>query len=236
MTIKTQLDSIDDLPEALQAEYAKGDDGKFHLDVDDGGAADKLKAKHSEAEKHRKNAEGKQKELQDQIDALTEERDNMLSGAVSKDDVEKLEASYKQKLTKRENELNEQISTMQGNLRALLVDNKAQAMASQLSDYPDVLMPHIKARLQADIEDGNAATKVLDTQGNPSADTVEDLHNEIAADARFAPIIRGSKASGGGAEGGKPNGVGKTATRQQFDAMSASQKMEFSKTGGQIAG
>lgn len=214
MTLKAITDSIDDLPEALQSEYEQGEDGKYYLALDQVPDEHPSMAKALKAKKHEQGNAKEQKkradDLQKQLDELTEERDNMLAGAVPKDDVEKLENSYKAKLTKRENELNAQIESMQGNLRGLLVDNKAQAMASQLSDYPDVLMPHIKSRLQANIEDGAAETRVLDAEGNVSADTVDDLAKEIAADKRFAPIIRGSQASGGGAEN---NGPGNASTK-----------------------
>ena len=42
---------------------------------------------------------------------------------------------------------------------------------------------------------------VLDPQGKLSAATLDELKAEIANDAAFAPLIAGSKASGGGAGG-----------------------------------
>jgi hypothetical protein len=53
-------------------------------------------------------------------------------------------------------------------------------------------------------------TVVKDSEGKPSALTVDELKKEIMADAAFAPLIVGSKATGGGASGGKGGGAAKT--------------------------
>ena len=75
-------------------------------------------------------------DLQAQLDALTEERDGILKGAIPKGDVEKLENSYKEKLAKREKELSDQISALTGNLQTMLVDNVAQSMPARSARPP----------------------------------------------------------------------------------------------------
>ena len=72
-------------------------------------------------------------------------------------------------------------------------------MAAEISTSPSLLLPHIKARLQADLDGDAPATKVLDRDGKPSAMTVADLSKEFVDNKDFAAIIRATKASGGGA-------------------------------------
>lgn len=61
---------------------------------------------------------------------------------------------------------------------------------------------------------------VLDQQGKLSAATLDELKAEFANDTAFAPLIAGSKASGGGAAGaggggGAPKGnIGGTKTER----------------------
>jgi hypothetical protein len=63
------------------------------------------------------------------------------------------------------------------------------------------LLPHIERRLSVEQRDGKPVVVVLDAQGKLSAATLDELKAEIANDAAFAPLIAGSKASGGGAGG-----------------------------------
>lgn len=205
MALKAILESLDGLPDAVKSEYKKGDDGKFHLDVegiDDHPGVGALKRAKDYEKSERQKVVKQLGDLQAQLDALTEERDGILKGAIPKGDVEKLENSYKEKLAKREKELSDQIGALTGNLQTMLVDNVAQSMASKISKAPELILPHIKARLKAEFNEGKAVTRVLDKDGNPSAFGIEDLQKEMVANPAFAPIIIGSKASGSGAEGG----------------------------------
>ncbi len=200
----------------LQKEYIADGDG-FKIDVEGGfeDAAALKRAKDHEKEQ-RKAAELKSKELQDQITTLTEERDGLLKGAIPKADVEKLENSYKGKLAAREKELNTQIETANASLQTLLVDNVAQSLASELSTAPAVIMPHIKSRLRAEKNtEGKFETKIVDTDGKPSALSIDDLKKEFIANTAFAPILTGSKGSGGGAAG--PGGGGATGSKGKVD-------------------
>lgn len=205
MALKAILESLDGLPDEIKSEYKKGDDGKYHLDVeglDDHPGVGALKRAKDYEKAERQKLAKQLSDLQAQLDALIEERDGILKGAIPKSDVEKLENSYKEKLARREKELSDQISALTSNLQTMLVDNVAQSIASKISTAPELILPHIKARLKAEFNEGKAVTRVLDKDGNPSALSIEDLQKEIVANPVFAPIIIGSKASGSGAEGG----------------------------------
>src|SRR5574343_351846 len=191
MALKAILESLDGLPDAIKSEYKKGEDS---------GALKRAKD-------YEKSARQKvEKELADtkaQLEALTEERDNILKGAIPKGDVEKLEGSLKQKREKREKELTDQLNAMNGSLQTMLVDNVAQGLASKLSTSPELILPHIKSRLKAELVDGKPTTRVLDKEGNISALGINELEAEMVSNPAFAPIIIGSKASGSGAGGGQ---------------------------------
>lgn len=208
MALQAILESIDGLPDQIKSEYKKGDDGKFHLDVegfDDHPNAGALKRAKDYEKTARQKAEKQLKEMQDQLASLLEEREGFLKGAIPKGDVEKLENSYKEKAAKREKELSDQIENMQTHLNTILVDNVANGLAREISKSPDLIFPHIKGRLKAEYVDGRPTTRVLDKEGNPSAFEIEDLKKEMVANPIFAPIIIGSKASGSSADGG-PSG------------------------------
>lgn len=192
----------------LQAEYKKDSEGdNYTLDLTDYEDPVKLKQAKDHERDQRKLAEKASKDLQTKLDELTEERDGLLSGAIPKGDVQKLEQSYKDKMTKRETELNAQITAAHGTLQKVLVDNVATAMAAEISTSPALIMPHIKARLKTDkADDGTFVTKVVDKEGKPSALTVDDLKKEFVLNPDFKAIITGSKASGGGAGGGGGGG------------------------------
>lgn len=123
-------------------------------------------------------------------------------------DVEALEKSWHAKLEKRERELSAQIESMQGSITTMTVDNVAVRLANEIAvpGSADILIPHIKSRLAAEQRDGQFVTVVRDAAGKPSAATLDDLKTEFTTSPAFAPVIVGSKASGGGASGGGHGG------------------------------
>lgn len=203
---KAMLEKIDGLSEEMKKEYKQGEDGKFYLEIegiDSHPSVGALKRAKDHEKQARTTAEKSLKEISDKLEALETERNDILRGAIPKGDVEKLEGSWKEKLAKREKELTEEITSLTGQLSKTLVDSVAQTMATKISKSPELLLPHIKARLKMDKENGQAVTRVLDKDGNVSALTVAELEKEMVANPSFAAVIIGSKASGGGAGGGQ---------------------------------
>jgi len=223
MALKYLLESLEGLADGVKAEYKKGEDGKFYLDVqgvDDHPDVGALKRAKQHEVKARNEAEAKLKELTEKLTTMTEERDGILRGAIPKNDVEKLESSWKEKLSKREKELQDSIDQLTGQLSETLVDSVARDMATKISKAPDLILPHIKNRLKMDTENGKAVTRVLDKDGKVSALTVEELKKEIVANPAYSSVIIGSKATGGGAGGGQ----GGSGAPQALDFTKASPK------------
>jgi hypothetical protein len=220
MALKTTLETIEGLPEPIAKEYKLTEvDGKkvYQLDLDgveDTGALKRAKEHEKSA---RQAAEKQAKELAARQEAIQEELDQMRRGAIPKGDVEKLEGSWKDKLAKKEAELTGERDAALGTLKTLLVDNVAQSLASKISNSPDLMLPHIKARLMTEKTAEGYVTRVLDKEGKPSALSIEELQKELTTDKRFAAIIIGSKASGGGATGGSGAGSGAPVVDPKFD-------------------
>jgi len=199
-----ERDSLEGLDEGLHGFYEeKG--GKYQLKVNgipQGEDVSGLKAKLEELLGESKAAKAKAREAEEAAKKAEEER------ARKAGDVEALENSWKEKLTKREQELMADRDSLASQIRELTVGRAATDLAAELAvqGSAKALLPHLQARLSMDIRDGKPTVVVLDANGKPSAATLEELKAEFVNDPAFAPLIVGSKASGSGASGAKPGG------------------------------
>ncbi|NYZ69116.1 hypothetical protein H0A36_24145 [Endozoicomonas sp. SM1973] len=218
--LKFLLDSLDDVDENLHALYEEAD-GKYQLKVDgieDTGALKRAKDHEKTA---RKAAEDQARELKEQLEALQVQINESKDADARKNgDIEALEKSWQdkftnsenswsEKLTSRENELNSTIENLQNNLKSILVDKEAVRLASELAveGSSELLIPHLKARLATSERDGQLVTVVNDSEGKPSALTLDELKQEFANNKAFAPVVVGSHAFGGSADRGNSSGA-----------------------------
>lgn len=185
LKLKIAKTVYDALPDAVKSEYYEKD-GDYHLDVDgieDTGAL--RRAKDHEV-KARKDAETKVRDLEGQVAELTQTVATNAS---------KFEGEVTKRLGAKEAELTKSNSFVQ----KTLVDSVALSIATKISTAPALLVPHIKARLTADLSGETPVTKILGADGKASELTVEQLSAEFVANKEFSAIIRGNQASGGGA-------------------------------------
>jgi hypothetical protein len=201
--LKFQLDSLDGVDEAVRALYTEKD-GKFVLGIEGLPQPEDvsgLKSKVQELLDEKKAADKARKDAEDQA-RLEREENARKSG-----NVEELERSWSEKYNRREAELNgtleQERGTLNGQIRDLTVGRTATDIASALAipGSAKALLPHIERRLSVEQRDGKPVVVVLDQQGKLSAATLDELKAEFANDTAFAPLIAGSKASGGGANG-----------------------------------
>lgn len=190
---KISKDEFAALPEAVQSEY-KEHNGSYVLDVEDEDVSGLIRKNQELLDEKRK--------AQEQARAAAEE------AARKAGDIQALEASWGTKLAEREKELLAALNNGQAVIRSLTIESTANRLASELAiqGSASALLPHIAKRLDLEMADGSAKIRVLDTSGKPSAMSIDELSKEIAADAALAPIIASSRASGGGASGGRPSG------------------------------
>ncbi len=209
----------------LQTEY-KEDGDNFVLDLTDYEDPAELKRAKDREVADKKAATKLAKDLQTQLDTVTAERDGMLEGTVKKDDHEKLKTVYEQRLTKALTDHKTEVETRDTQLTELLQTNVAQELASKLSTSPTLLKPHILSRIVVERVDGKSVTKIKDKDGVISGTlTIKELEKEIIANPEFAPILIGSRGSGGGAQRASGNG----------GAGSGGAKIDFSKSPKEIA-
>jgi hypothetical protein len=226
MALKALLDKIDDLPEDVKKEYKKGDDGKFHLDVDgidDHPAVKGLKNAMTNAKAERGTAQQQLTQAQADLQKVRDQLDEIHRGAVPKGDVAQLEKSWQDKLVARETELTGKITK----LTAAVDKNVRQATAAQLAAdlfvNPALGLPHVLPRLKVEEDGDNYVVKILDANGAPSASSMDDFKKELLQNKDLAPILRGTRASGGGANGGGSGG-GAPSDDKDFDATKATPK------------
>lgn len=222
MPLKYQLDSLDGLDDGVKELYTEKD-GKFVLGVDglpEPEDVSGLKAKLEQLMDEKKAAARKTKEAEDAAEAAR------LEAAKKSGDTEALEKSWSEKLSARESELQAQIDELSGTVTNLTSGQTATKLASEiaLQGSADVLLPHIQGRLKTEYKDGQARTVVLDKDGKPSALTVDELKAEFQNNPAFAPLIVGSKATGGGANSGNHGGG---AAGKNLKEMSHREKSEY---------
>ena len=178
--LKKRIAKLEDVKEEFRSLYKEDGAGGFVLMIegDDSEDVGALKRAKDHEKEQRKIAEKEAKELKEKLDELT-------AGSARKaGDIEALEKSWGEKFSKREAELLKEIEGRDGHLNKLLVDNVAQSLASKISTAPAVILPHIKARLQAEFQDGAGVTRVLDASGKPSA-LQSSLQSRALADVFF---------------------------------------------------
>jgi len=203
MGLKYQLDTLDGLDDSVKSLYTEKE-GKFVLGIEGLPQPEDvsgLKSKVQELLDEKKAADKARKDAEDQ--ARLEREEN----ARKTGNVEELEKSWSEKYNRREAELNgtleQERTTLSTQIRDLTVGRTATDIASALAipGSAKALLPHIERRLSVEQRDGKPVVVVLDQQGKLSAATLDELKAEFANDTAFAPLIAGSKASGGGANG-----------------------------------
>jgi hypothetical protein len=231
--LKFQLDSLDGVDEPVRALYTEKD-GKFVLGIEGLPQPEDVSGLKAQVQTLLDEKKSEQRKRQEAEDAARLEREET---ARKSGDVEGLEKSWSEKYTKLQTELGGQLeqerSGLQSQIRDLTVGRTATDIASALAipGSAKALLPHIERRLSVEQRDGKPVVVVLDQAGKLSAATLDELKAEFANDTAFAPLIAGSKASGGGAGGA---GKGGWAALKRSE-MSSVAKREFITANGQDA-
>ncbi len=224
--LKFQLDSLEGLEPAVAAMYEEKD-GKFVLKVEGipqaepGEDVTGLKNKVEELLAEKKAEAKRRQEAEEAAKRAAEEH------ARKTGDVEALQKSWEEKHTKALTEKEQTLAALQSQVHALTVGATAARLAGELAvqGSAGVLQRLIEPRLSMEIRDGKPVVVVLDNEGRPTALTPEEFKNEITSDAALAPLVAGSKATGGGAAGSKGGGAAKT-----WDQLTGMERVELRRT------
>jgi len=227
--LKFELDKIDDLDDNLKTMYEQAGD-KYRLKVEGIPQPD-----NSLAERLSK-LEANNKALLEEKRVAKESADQArLEAAKKGGDVEALEKSWAQKLADREQELSGEVNNYKSLVTSLTVGATAATFAAEVfGDNADLMMHHVNTRLSTEIVEGRAKVRVLDSDGKPSAMSVDDLKSEFKNNPRFAAFVVGSRASGGVQPGAKGSGGGSVMTRSGFDQLGPAQRAKFMQEGGRL--
>lgn len=189
MALKKKLKEV---PEELKSFYIEKD-GEFVLDIEGEEDTGALKRAKDREVQLRREAEMKAKELEQKLVDIEG------VDARKRGDIETLEKAWAKKNSEIEMKYKASLAQREESLKQMLIDNVANELAHKISISPKLMLPHIKARLVADLDGDMPTTKVLDSIGKLSALTIEDLQKEFVANPDFSAIIVGSKASGSSA-------------------------------------
>ena len=225
MTIKYSVstEEFGTLDDSQQGLYSQGEDG-YTLNVEGVPKEDVsgLKRKIDELLTEKKAVQQKASEAEELAREGAEEKMRKAN------DFEQLYNSSESERKKASQEL----ATLKANLERQQVASQAGQVASSLTKdtaRAKLLTEQISSRLS--LVDGEI--RVLDGNGNLTVSTVQELTQSIKAEYPF--LVDGSQAAGGGATGGN-SGAGDTkqVSRSEFDAMDATKRMKFVKSGGKI--
>ena len=140
-------------------------------------------------------------------------------------DIESLDKSWHEKMSKVESDYKAQIDNLMGTVRQDKVDTVAVRLAAELGgENADGLLPHIERRLDVELSDGKYKTIVKDASGNRSAQTLDELKAELINTPFIAPLIITSQAGGAGGGGSKQNAGG--AGTKSWSEMTAKEKAQ----------
>lgn len=117
--------------------------------------------------------------------------------AKSNKDVEAIEQSWQEKYTKLENEKKQVDEKYVAYVKKSLIDNEVSRMSNEISTAPTLISPHIRSRLDVDLTGEQPKLIVLDTNGQRSALTIEELQKSFIDNKDFSAIIKVTSASGG---------------------------------------
>lgn len=211
---------FDALPETLKMFYkVDGDSHVLQIETsadDDPGELRRARDREKQAAKEAK-------------EELTRTKTELETLRKSNGDVATLEKSWRDKTDAQKTEYEGKLTKVNGQLEKLLVKDAAQAIATDLAgDNAYLMLPHVEARLRANLEGESASTRVLDGAGNISALSTDDLKKEFVANSKFSAIIVASKASGGAT--GKGAGSSAVPGNKKFNELTDAERVAWHKS------
>jgi hypothetical protein len=240
MPLKAKISDSDfqSLDESLKSLYVKeGNDYKIDIEgyVVEKDPAALLNAKEHE-KRLRQEAESMLKKLQEEIkgqqDALKKAQEEAeLEKARKSGDISSIQKSFETKIAEMQKQQSDQLTRYREAVAKAELDRVANQIAGKIgvdANAATLLLPHVKARLQADMNEDLPKIRVLDSNGELSIGSVDDLQKEFIANPAFGAIIVGSKATGASGHGNV--GGAKVSTQgKKFTDFSASELSQIRK-------
>lgn len=244
--LKARIAKLEDVDEALRDLYEEAEDGKGFVlipeGIDDEVAGPLKRALKTEREK----AEEKLKqrfgltgeELEAKLKQMDEaEKAKERNELEQRKQFDKLLESHKAETAKELKRLNDERAALEAELTDALVVGSATRAIAQKKGKVKALLPNVLGRLKLDVdpETKKRVVRVIDDKGEARTSKggwldVDGLLEEMKGDDEYSSLFESDVVPGGGATSTKrPAGGGKTMTRQQFDALSPTEKMATAK-------
>jgi len=202
MKFEINKDEFDRLSDDMKMLYKWNvDNDGYALDISGLPDVSGLKAKNEKLLEEKSEWSQKNRNIEAAAREQTKEAvEAALSEAKKSGDTTALEKSWTEKYNSRVTEMQAAIDSLNGTVTGLTSGAAASKLANEIavSGSSDVLLPHIQKRLKTVIQDGRPVTTVLGTDGQASAMTIAELTDEFKTNKAYAPLISGSKGSGGG--------------------------------------
>lgn len=226
MTLKLTVEKLEEIPEALRAEYVE-DDGKFRLDVE--GIEDTAPLKAQIARLNRENGERRKKvealsgfeklgKTPEELEALVAEHAELKEKIDAGHDKQTLDQIRREAAEAAQKQAAKSIKALEDEKAALLeantrtrkqyedsrINTELMSAISKHKGRPNLLVNNIRPLIKAKEEDGRLRLLVLDDEGeertNGKGDllTVDELVAEMSQKDEWAAAFEGSGNSGGG--------------------------------------
>lgn len=179
--------------------------------------------------------QGKANELLDETKkAKNKAREEAAAKELAELDKARKSGDYEQMLKSSEEkraELEDKLKELNTKVGSEKTKRAAMKIAAELADgsNAELLSEFVSRRIKYTDE----GVKVTTESGELTVSTLDQLKQEFEVSDKYRSLLRGNKASGGGAAGaGSGATSGKTITRNQFDALS--NKDKFIADGGKV--
>ena len=197
---KISQSELDQLSKELQELYTKVGD-EFVLQLDDT-AFEALKAEKASLKKELDDYKAEEEErIRKAEERAKKKAEEAYEKAKGDKDVEAIEKSWSEKY----NALNEKLTTLEAThneyVSKTMIDTVVNEMANEISTQPVLMIPHIRSRLSVDFSGDTPKLTVLDTNGQRSALTVDELKKSFLDNKDFSAIIKVTSANGGAKAG-----------------------------------
>jgi hypothetical protein len=219
MAVKAVLASLDGLPADLAKEYTKKEDGKFYLDVEasDGFALENATALRNALQQERAAVASLRTQVSSYEgldpakarDALTKV-ETMSSWTPEQKVQEKIDSATKQvaeRAAAERAQLEERVKRLRTVIEREKVHNAAISAISAAEGDVEVLMPHVISALRlreagdqfvVEVVGGDGNPRISTSSGSTGNMTIPEFVNELKSKDRFAPLFKGSQATGTG--------------------------------------
>ena len=125
-------------------------------------------------------------------------------------DTAAIEKMYKEKIAADKLLADQALAARNKEIERLSLETEVSRIANRFT-IPEVMKPIIRQQLRCDFDsNGQALIRVLDANGNPTANSLAEFETILLAKPEYKSIIPSSNGSGSGAT--KPNGSGSGAT------------------------